>query len=313
METRANYVLVGTFVLVIIAAVFGATLWLAGAEFSRSFANYDIYFDGSVTGLSEGAPVRYSGVPIGRVTGIHLDPQYPEQVKVTIEVDTATPIKSDAVASLEMQGITGVGYVEISGGSRDAPPLVPLGNQRYPVIASKPSGFESVVASAPEAVSRLIAVADRLNDLLNEKNRAAISGTLQNVQQITAAGVKDMQRVDAILDDTDLALKEFRVTLTTANGALGEVQKTIASINGLTGDLGQAIKALNTTAQNLNTLVVDASPGVSSFSQTGLSEIQQLVSDTRVLVASLTRLSDEIERDPTRFIFGERREGYRPR
>src|SRR5581483_7865543 len=103
METRANYVVVGTFVLVIIVAAFVSVLWLARQEFSQTFAYYDIYFTGAVTGLDTGAPVRLNGISIGRVTEIRLNPDNPELVRVTIEVDSKIPIKQDAVAALELQ------------------------------------------------------------------------------------------------------------------------------------------------------------------------------------------------------------------
>ena len=168
METRANYVMVGSFVLVILAGIFVAILWLAHAQFNQKFVNYDIYFTGSVTGLSVGAPVNLNGVAIGKVIEIRLDPVNPDQVRVTIEADAQAPIKSDSVASLELTGITGIYYIEISGGTRDAPPLTREEGQRYPVIAAKPSRFASLVASAPEVMNRVIEVADRLSQILDD-------------------------------------------------------------------------------------------------------------------------------------------------
>src|ERR1051326_1676974 len=103
MEARANYVMVG--------GICVAILWLAHAQFNQKFVNYDIYFTGSVTGLSVGAPVNLNGVAIGKVTEIRLDPVNPDQVRVTIEADVQAPIKSDSVASLELTGITGIYYI----------------------------------------------------------------------------------------------------------------------------------------------------------------------------------------------------------
>src|SRR5271165_6261950 len=123
METRANYVLVGSFVLVVLMGAFVAVLWLAHIQFNQQLVNYDIYFAGGVTGLGKDAAVNYNGIKIGRVSEIRLDPQNPEQVRVTIEVDATVPIKSDAVASLDAQFISNVATVEITGGSREAPPL----------------------------------------------------------------------------------------------------------------------------------------------------------------------------------------------
>lgn len=313
METRANYVVVGTFVLVVLLGVFVSILWLARVEFTRTFAYYDIYFSGSVTGLNEGAPVRYSGVQIGRVIDIRLDPQNPEQVRVTLEVDASTEIKSDAVASLEIQGITGVAYVEISGGSREAPSLQRLEGQRFPVIASRPSQLQSVVSSAPEVLNRVIIVADRLAELLDDRNRAALAATLDNLQQLTSDGMIDAHKLETVIDDSDAAVKAFRTTMLSANDTVLELRKTLVLANGAATDLSTALKQFDVTAQHLDGLVQDNRPALRDFTQGGLNQLNQLISDTRVLVAGLTRIANEVERDPARFIFGDRREGYKPK
>ncbi|HTZ76992.1 MAG TPA: MlaD family protein [Stellaceae bacterium] len=313
METRANYVVVGTFVLVLLLGAFVSILWLARVEFTRTFAYYDVYFSGSVTGLNEGAPVRYSGVQIGRVSDIRLDPQNPEQVRVTLEVDSTTEIKSDAVASLETTGITGVAYVEISGGSREAPVLQRQADQRFPVIASRPSQLQTVFASAPEVLNRLIVVADRLAELLDDKNRAAISASLDNIQQLTASGVQDANKLGGVIDDSDFAVKQFRTTMSSANDTVIELQKTLVLANGAALDLSAALKQFDVTAQHLDALVQENRPPLKDFTRTGLTELNQLISDTRVLVGSLTRIAGELERDPSRFLFGDRGSGYKPK
>jgi phospholipid/cholesterol/gamma-HCH transport system substrate-binding protein len=170
---------------------------------------YDVFFTSSVTGLSVGAPVNLNGVAIGRVTEIRLDPVNPDQVRVTVEVDATSPIKSDSVASLELTGITGIYYVEVTGGNREAPPITRQEGQRYPIIT----------------------------------------------------------------------------------------------------DLGGTIKGLNVATGHIDALIQDSRPGLKDFTQSGLNGLHALISDKRVLVAGLTRVAAELERDPTRFLFGERREG----
>jgi phospholipid/cholesterol/gamma-HCH transport system substrate-binding protein len=320
METRANYVLVGTFVLAVLAGVFVSILWLAHAQFNRQFAYYDIYFSGSVTGLSVGASVNYNGVAIGKVTEIRLDPSNPDQVRVTVELDATAPIKSDSVASLELTGITGVYYVEISGGTREAPPIVRQEGQRYAVIASRPSRLQSFVASVPDVLSRVIEIEDRLSRLLDDRNLASISNTLKNLETVSGEVAGKSDRIGAVVEDADATLKQLQVAITTANGvlatandALVEIKKTAAVAGNTAGDATVTIKQLNTTLGHVDAMVQENRPGVRDFSQSGLNELHQLISDARVLVASLTRVSEQIERDPTRFFFGERREGYKPR
>jgi len=252
-------------------------------------------------------------VQIGRVIDIRLDPQNPEQVRVTLEVDATTEIKSDAVASLEITGITGVAYVEISGGSREAPTLTRLEGQRFPVVASRPSQLQTVFSSAPEVLNRLIIVGDRLSELLNDQNRAAITATLDNLQQLTAVGAQDARKLATVIDDSDLAVKQFQTTMLSANDTVVELRKTLVLANGAAIDLSAALKQFDVTAQHLDGLVQDNRPALKDFTRGGLNELNQLILDTRVLVGGLTRVVSEVERDPARFIFGERREGYKPK
>lgn len=314
METRANYVVVGTFVLVIIAGVFASVLWLARQEFAQSFSYYDIYFTGAVTGLDNGAPVRLNGISIGRVSEIRLDPDNPELVRVTIEVDSKIPIKQDAVAALELQSfLTGVAYVEISGGSRDAPKLVKNEGERYPRIPSKPSTLQSAFATAPELMKKLGIVADRMAEVLNDQNRAEIAKTLKNADDLTAAMTGDARKIDGLIADADAAVQNLNGVLKTADAALGDARQTLHNVDDLKDELSTSLKQFNVTAHDLDQMLQENRPGVRDFTQGGLADLRRLISDARVLIQGLSRVAAELERDPSQFIWGDRREGYRPR
>ena len=145
METRASYLLVGSFVLAFAAGLVVFVIWFAKFQFDTEFARYDIPFKGSVTGLSQASPVRYSGVRVGEVIEISLVPDRPDEVRVTIEVDSKTPVRSDTVATLELEGLTGGLAVLLIGKAPDSPPLEAEPGQRYPVIASKASTLQQVI------------------------------------------------------------------------------------------------------------------------------------------------------------------------
>lgn len=317
METRANYVAVGTFVLAVLIGIVIAGLWLARIEFSRESADYDIYFSGSVIGLAQGSAVRYNGIQIGRVVEIRIDPQNLQQVRVTIEVDQTTLIKSDAVASLEVQGLTGIAFVEITGGSQSAPPLERHDAQRYPVIASRQSGLERVVSSAPEALTRLIDVADKLSALFDEKNRAAIAQTLDSVRQLSAVAANRAGDLDSSLGDAAAAMRELRGAVASANQILAELHRLVAPSGEGRGTLkviDEASRKLEELAVHMDALVQENRQPLRDFSQNGLNQLSQLLIDARTLMVGLNRLADEMQRDPQRFIFGgDRREGYQPR
>jgi phospholipid/cholesterol/gamma-HCH transport system substrate-binding protein len=320
METRAHYVTVGAFILVIVAGIIASIIWLAQIQFERESATYDIFFRGSVNGLVDGAPVRYNGVPIGRVLSIRLEPLNVERVRVRIAVDSTVSIKEDAVASLELQGITGTAYVQISGGSNASPPLQTLPDRTYPVIASRPSQLEEVVTSAPELLSRAIQVADRLTEVLSEDNRAAVTRTLRNFDALSETLVKDGAAVDRMVDEGTATLRELRASAATANALLAHFDQTLNDKNGVVAKLtltldefGRSAKALGQATDHLDAFVQENRPGFKDFTQRGLTQTEQLVADSRSLVAALNRIAAEIERDPSRFLYGDRREGYHPR
>lgn len=315
METRADYVMVGTFVLALLVGVVVAILWLARVQFTHQSEFYDIYFTGSVTGLTEGSVVRYNGIPVGRVASIQLDPQNPQRVRVAAEITTNTIVKSDAVASLELQGLTGGAFIEIAGGSSEAGPLARQDGERYPVIASVPSGLQRVVSSAPEALTRLISVADRLADILDERNRAAISETLENLRRVSAVTAGRANDIDATIGDSAAAVRELRASIASLDQTVGELRQMLSE----RGDLRNTLRSVDETSRKVGDLAAHADalvqedrPSLREFSQGGLSQLRQLVSDTRNLVAQLTRIADGVERDPSRLLYGDRRSGYQP-
>lgn len=316
METRASYVLVGSFVVVFIAGLVVAVLWFAQVQFREQVSYYDIYFTGSVTGLTPGSTVRYNGIPVGRVEEIKLDPVDPSRVRVTVELQGGTAIKSDTVAALELQGLAGGTFVNLTGGTREAEPLARQPGARYPVIESKQSGLQQVVTTAPEVLARLIALAGQLGDVLNAQNRQALSDTLDNLRRITAAAANHSGELDSAIGDGAQALHGLRTTLDSANAILealkglispqGGAQETLRSVN----DTSRRFADL---AQRLDTLLADNEPQLHDFTRGGLSGLQQLIQQSQLLVTQLGRIADAIERDPSRFIYGDRREGYQPK
>ena len=320
METRAHYVLVGAFVIAVLTAAFVSVIWLVGAQFQREGVIYDIYFRGSVSGLNDGAVVRYKGVAIGRVLNIRLDPENVERIRVRIEIDSETTIKEDAVAELEAQGITGLAFVQITGGSNASPDLKKREDKRYPIIASKPSRLEEVVTSAPELLKRATLVADRLTLVLSDENLAAITQTLGHIDALTGTIADNRGQFDKLMVDAGATMVEVRGAATAAKSMLTEFDRALNAPDGLTDRSTRAIQELNQSAKNLTALtahldsIVQENRGaLREFTQTGFGQAEQLLTDTRALIVELTRVADQLDRDPARFLFGDRREGYRPR
>lgn len=345
METRASYLLVGAFALLAMAGFVVAVIWMAGVNLQEDFARYDIYFDGSVTGLKPGNAVRYRGVPVGVVSDMRINPDNVEQVRVTIEVPESTPVKADTVASLEFQGITGVAYVQLSGGTHQAPALVLMPDQDRAVIGSQPSQLQELFDSAPELVTRVTALVDRANLLLNPKNRENVSRILDNTRVFSDALAERSADIRGILADTSLTMKHVRSAaeevegtmkilhnsadeLTTETAAaikdvrtlaasLGNLSKNIGGeMKGVGGEAKQALSEVRKTAVEfrraafvLSDLIEANRDPVDTFAASGLYELTQLLSEARVLIGALTRISAQIESDPARFLFGRSQPG----
>jgi len=314
METRAHYVAVGAFVVVFIFLGVGAVLWLAHVEFSQVLAPYYIFFKGSVEGLSKGSAVQYNGIPVGRVIDIRVDPDNIAQIQVTVEIDTGlVTIKSDARAFLDSNILSGVSTVQIRGGTKEARALEPKPGHRFPVIKAEQTGLEAVKASLPELLGDLKQASHNLNALLDQKNRQAVADSLQNVRTVTAAFADHSQDLGAILDNANAAALQLK-------SLLHDVDQSYAGRGGLKDQVSTTLKDYDRVAANLidtsrqlQLMIGEARPGIRNFSQQTLPGVDDLVSDAQQLAANLSRLVDQLERDPTRVLFGDRREGYRPR
>jgi phospholipid/cholesterol/gamma-HCH transport system substrate-binding protein len=314
METRASYVLVGAFVLLMLAAAGLFVVWLGRYQAEEAYAYYDIYFAESVTGLQKGGAVRYQGVEVGRVEDIRIDPTDIQRVKVRVRVDRGTPIRKDATATLELQGITGLVFVQIKGGSNQAAMLPERAEEPIPVIPSRPSLTAQILEGAPNLLGQATALMQQAQELLNADNRRALTETLRNVRDLTENLVGYTERIDALLaSGTDLtrdaqtAIEEY--------GALATSLRT--QVDSIGGDAGGAVKKMQQAAdgfarvsRQLEGLIADNREGISDFSGTGLYEFTQLMIEARVLVESLTRVSQQLERDPARFLFGDRQKGF---
>lgn len=288
METKANYVAVGAFVLACVIGLVITIMWLAGAQYSQEWAYYQTYFKGPVTGLGKGTVTRYNGIDVGRVTELKFNPNDPQSVIVTMQVQPNLNIREDSRASIESQGLTGGSYVEISGGTANSPTLVAKDGQDYPVIRAKQSTLQQLEQSAPEVVAKLNIAVTRLNDVLSDQNRKSLTNVLNNLDQTTSAIAKRSAEIDA--------------TIKNANA-------TTANLRDASADLKPTLERVDTTVKKFDKVADDAD---AILKGEALSQLSNLVNEIRRLVSSLTRFSDQLNREPTKLLFGDRRKGYDP-
>jgi len=310
METRANYVLVGSVVLALIAAGFGFVIWLARVDLQNQPQTYFVYFYGSVAGLQIGSEVQYRGVPVGRITDIRIDSQNIERIRVVLEVNEGTPVKTDTYATLGLQGITGVAYIQLKGGTQNAPDLVAQGNDDYPVIPSRPSGLEQVLERAPELLERAIVISERLEQMLSEKNINGISSSIENVRSTTQILADRTKQIDQAITDGAEAVASLRKLTTDLSKDAGNLT---SSAQEAFKDAKKALDAFGKVADNMQAVVNENRPALRDFSQSGLYEFTQFISEARTLILNLSRLSSQLERDPAQFLFGNQQKGFEAR
>lgn len=314
METRAHYFAVGLFVVLLFGAAVGAFVWLGGVRFGQEFQSYYIFFKGSVSGLSRGSAVQYNGIPVGHVSDIRVDRDNLSQIQVMVEInDNLVEIKTDARAYLDTNLLSGVSTIQIRGGTQQAKLLQPQKGHRYPIIKAGQNEFEEVKASLPEILADLKQVSRNLNALLDERNRQAVADSLQNIRTVTAAFADHSQDIGLILDHANGAVVALQ-------SLVHDVDQSYASRGGLKDQASQTLKdydrvatTLTDTARQLQQVIGENRPGLRNFVQTTLPAVDDLVNDAQQLAGNLNRLAEQIQRDPTRLLFGDRRQGYQPR
>lgn len=312
METRAHHLLIGLFVLVSTAAMFGFLVWFVKGDFETSFTTYDILFEESVTGLQEGSDVLFNGIPVGRVMDISI-PDDPSKVRVRTRIESDVPIREDAEAVLSLQGLTGVLFVQIEGGDPGADLLEPSGDGQPPVIPSRISPIQSLTVTAPDLITATLDLVSRAQRLLTDENVQNVASILSNVETASGELAQNARQVESVLASISAAARQLEETSAAARTV---ADKLSASIEG---DLPEALQNLNEALAgadrliaSLNTMVERNEPAITNFSNSTLPEISLLVSDARRLAGSLTRLAEELEEDPASVLFSKPRPEYNP-
>ena len=298
MEDKVNYTLVGIFVLGLGAALVVAVLWLAaGLNTQKKYEPYQSVIKESVAGLSIAAPVKYLGVDVGKVSEIAIDPQNSRQVRVKFLIERGTPVKQDTEAVMKSQGLTGIAYIELSGGSVGSPPLLATSDVPVPLIRSKPSlsaRLEDVLTSVLANVNRTAA---NLDAVLDAGNRAALKQTLADTASLVHALAAQQGTISAgIADGARTAKNAAR-----ASDRLGPAIERIATSADALRKMGSDISR---TSDSASRTVDTAASGVQQIVTETLPELQRLLAEMNALSASVRALSEQTERNPSSLIRG---------
>ncbi|MEL1266173.1 MlaD family protein [Pseudoxanthomonas putridarboris] len=298
METRANYVLIGAFTIIIATALLLFGLWAAKYSSERTWQEYQVVFREAVTGLSVGSPVQYNGIAVGSITKLSLAPNDPRQVIARIRVESFTPIKTDTRAKLAITSLTGPTIIQLSGGTPQAPTLTSVDTREAPVIQTAPSALQNITDTA----SRIV---ERLDQVLSDKNVASMTTTLQNLETLSGSLASREDGLQSLITSARDAANKLDTTLTTTNGTIERLDRNLVRelpriLNQLEGTLAK----LDSAADNADAILGENRAAINSFASDGLGQLGPTLTELRGLVRDLRRVSDRLEGNPARYLLG---------
>jgi phospholipid/cholesterol/gamma-HCH transport system substrate-binding protein len=266
METRASFVLIGSFTLAVIAAAIGFVMWFQSLHTAKARSPIRIVFEGPASGLRNGGSVNFNGIRVGEVISVKLD--NPRRVVALAMVENSAPIRKDTLVGLEFQGLTGVAAISLKGGE-EAAPAVPLDEDGIPILTADPNGLQDVteaIRATLQNVNRVVA-----------DNQAAIKNSLHNLETFTGSLARNAEKID------DVMLK--------VDGVMGKADNLMLGLNTLAGgnaggELFQAVKSIRELAEDF-----DKRSGA-------------LMSDGRKTLGDISRAVNNLDRNPTRLLFG---------
>ena len=298
METRANYVLIGAFSLATLVLALLFALWASNFSSSRNFRQYQVVFSEPVTGLTEGGSVQYNGLAVGTVENLALNDSDARQVIAILKLKSNTPVKVDTRAKLSQQGITGVPFILLSGGSPNAARLEAAPGQDLPIIRTEPSALQNISDTA----NRLVA---RLDQLLSDDNIRRITATLDNLEKTTNTLANQREDIGKLIVNARDAAASMKTTLDTANGTLqGLDQNLVQRLPALLDKLDAAATKLESTAGNADALLAENRPAIKNFTRNGLPQVEPTLVELRGLIRDLRTLSGRLQGNPARYILG---------
>jgi len=299
METKVNYAIVGLFVLLLSTALIGGILWLsAGNQYRKSYDVYLAYMRESVSGLNLNAPVKYRGVDVGNVREIGLDPGNTEQVRLKLDIERGTPVKTDTVAVLKVQGLTGIAYVELAGGSRDAPPLKARRKEPYPVIKTGPSLLARLDTALTDVLTTLNRTSANINAVLDEDNRNSFKHTLTDLETLTRTLARRSGTIDAGVNAAAQTLQNTARASAELPKLLERIGRSADAVDQLAGDIGRTNATAAETLQGVR-------GDVRHFTSESLPELEKTLAEVRELTASAQRVARELEQHPSVLLYGK--------
>ncbi|APZ43357.1 MlaD family protein [Acidihalobacter ferrooxydans] len=296
MESRVNYALVGAFVLLLGSAAIAILLWLVAGGPRVSYTHYLVYTTDSVAGLPADAPVRYHGVKVGYVSTIGLDPDNPQRVRLLLNIAQGTPIKQDTRATLQMQGITGINYISLSGGANSSPPLTATPGKPYPVIKSGTSLLQRADVILTQVGENVSSLSKRINAVLSTDNLRHLSATLAHLDTITGALAANSSRINQSLQEFDFTLRDLRDSTAKLPILLDNANRSAVLLPTLIHNLNRSSKNFNSAAAQVNAAAISV--------QRALPQLDLTMQELSNTATTYRHLGEQLQRNPGALLYG---------
>ena len=303
MDTRAHHVLIGLFTVLVVAGALLFGLWLAKSSVDTEFKDYEIVFNEAVSGLSKGSAVQYSGIKVGDVVTLRLDPNDPRRVLARIRLGGETPIKEDTRAILALTGITGTSIIQLSGGTPQSPTLKGKDGD-LPTIVASPSPIARLLNDSGDLMAGVTALMHNANQMFSPDNVERISKTLEHLEQTTATIADQrgdirqaMQQLASVGKQAGAMLEQTSALMRNANGLLNDQGKQMF------GSAEQAMKSLEQSSATINTLLTSNQDSLNNGMQ-GLNGLAPAVRELRETLSSLRAISQRLEANPSGYLLG---------
>jgi len=312
METRASYVLIGSFAVAVLGLAFLFVLWLGKVALDREWAYYDVVFAEAVTGLTVGSAVQYSGIQVGEVRRLQLAPDDPSEVWAYVRVSGDTPVKTDTTAKLTFTGLTGVAIIQLGGGSANAPPLVGKAGE-VPQIVAEASALAKLMSEGEDIALNVNQLLRRASLLLSEDNVSKVTATVAHIEQVSSRLAENSDGIDRALEDLAAAGKSLREALAQTEQLMQRLDSIASRTDRLlSGDAQaliesarQSLEAARRLADSSSSLVDGNRDAIERFSQQSLAQMGPAMTELRQTLAQLRELSERLEADPTQFLLGQ--------
>jgi phospholipid/cholesterol/gamma-HCH transport system substrate-binding protein len=303
METRAHHVLIGLFTVIVVAGALLFGLWLAKSSVDTEFKDYEVVFNEAVSGLSKGSSVQYSGIKVGDVVLLRLDPKDPRRVLARIRLGGDTPVKEDTQAKLALTGVTGTSIIQLSGGTPQSPPLKGK-DGKLPLIVASPSPIARLLNDSNDLMAGVNSLMHNVNLMFSTENIERVSKTLEHLE-VTTGTIADQR------DDLSQAMKQLASVGKQASNMMEQTSTLMRNANGLLNDQGkqmfgsaeQAMKSLEQSSATINKLLAANQDSLNNGMQ-GLNGLAPAVREFRETLSSLRAISERLEANPSGYLLG---------